>query len=171
MHSTPKLNIGILAHVDAGKTSLTENLLFLSQAIKVKGQVDKGTTQTDFLDVEKERGITVRSAVATFDWKNIQINLIDTPGHVDFSSDVERSLRVLDCAILVISAVDGIQAHTETLWKALIKYKIPTIFFVNKMTDFPKKAICDARFLCVNAIVLPLNRLRRKTCLIPSTSY
>lgn len=127
------LNVGILAHVDAGKTSLTESFLFQGGATKQKGDVDKGTSQSDFLDVEKERGISVRSAVSTFTWKNVQINLIDTPGHVDFSSDVERAIRVLDCAILVVSAVDGVQAHTETLFKTLHENKIPTIFFINKI--------------------------------------
>jgi len=126
-------NIGILAHVDAGKTSITENFLYLSGQSKKLGSVDDGTTQTDYLDVERERGISVRSSNITFDWEDIKINLIDTPGHVDFSADVERVLRVLDCAVLVISAVEGVQAHTETLWNALQNLKIPTIIFINKI--------------------------------------
>jgi ribosomal protection tetracycline resistance protein len=126
-------NVGILAHVDAGKTTITENFLYLSGQIKKLGSVDDGTTQTDFLDVERERGITVRSSNTSFDWEGIKINLIDTPGHVDFSADVERVLRVLDCAIIVISAVEGVQAHTETLWNALQNRKIPTIIFINKI--------------------------------------
>ncbi|MDA3952976.1 MAG: TetM/TetW/TetO/TetS family tetracycline resistance ribosomal protection protein [Bacteroidales bacterium] len=126
-------NIGILAHVDAGKTTITENFLFLSGATKQLGRVDAGTTQTDFLDVERERGISVRSSITTFVWEETKINLIDTPGHVDFSADVERILRVLDCAILVISAVEGVQAHTETLWNALLNLNIPTIIFINKI--------------------------------------
>ncbi|MFZ4741590.1 MAG: GTP-binding protein [Bacteroidales bacterium] len=126
-------NIGILAHADAGKTTLTEHFLFASGATKKLGSVDSGTTQTDFLNVEKERGISVRSANTSFVWDDIQINLIDTPGHVDFSADVERILRVIDGAILVVSAVEGIQAHTETLWSALKANKIPTLIFINKI--------------------------------------
>ena len=126
-------NVGVLAHVDAGKTTITENFLYLSGQSKKLGSVDDGTAQTDFLDVERERGISVRSSNTTFYWKDIKINLIDTPGHVDFSADVERVLRVLDCAVLVISAVEGVQAHTETLWTALQNLKIPTIIFINKI--------------------------------------
>ncbi len=126
-------NVGILAHVDAGKTTITENFLYLSGQSKKLGSVDDGTAHTDFLDVEKDRGISVRSSNTTFYWNDIKVNLIDTPGHVDFSADVERVLRVLDCAVLVISAVEGVQAHTETLWNALRNLKIPTIFFINKI--------------------------------------
>jgi len=126
-------NVGILAHVDAGKTTITENFLYLSGQIKKLGSVDDGTTQTDFLDVERERGISVRSSNTSFDWEGIKINLIDTPGHVDFSADVERVLRVMDCAVIVISAVEGVQAHTETLWNALQNRKIPTLIFINKI--------------------------------------
>jgi len=126
------INIGIVAHVDAGKTSITELMLFKSGVIRSLGSVDKGTSQSDWLSVEKQIGISVRSASASFEWNNISINLIDTPGHIDFSSEVERTLRALDCAILVISAVEGVQAHTETLWRALRKIDIPTILFINK---------------------------------------
>ena len=126
-------NIGILAHVDAGKTTITENFLYLSGQTKKLGSVDDGTTQTDFMAVERERGISVRSSNTTFDWEDVKINLIDTPGHVDFSADVERVLRVIDCAVIVISAVEGVQAHTETLWNALQNLKIPTIIFINKI--------------------------------------
>lgn len=130
----PKIrNIGILAHVDAGKTTISENFLYLSGQTKKLGSVDEGTSQTDFLDVERERGISVRSSNTTFEWEGVKINLIDTPGHVDFSADVERVLRVLDCAVLVVSAVEGVQAHTETLWNALYDLKIPTIIFINKI--------------------------------------
>lgn len=127
------INIGVLAHVDAGKTTLTESFLYLGGVIKNLGNVDKGTAQTDFLDIEKERGISVRSAASTFYWKDVQINLIDTPGHIDFSSDVERTLGILDAAILVISAVEGVQAHTENIWLALKEHKIPTLIFINKI--------------------------------------
>ncbi|MDA3838758.1 MAG: GTP-binding protein, partial [Candidatus Delongbacteria bacterium] len=126
------INIGILAHVDAGKTTITEKMLELSGRIKSAGSVDKGTSVTDSLDVEKERGISVRSASVSLEWNNTTINIIDTPGHIDFSAEVDRSLLALDCAVLVISAVEGVQAHTENLWAALEKLHIPTLIFINK---------------------------------------
>ena len=126
-------NIGIVAHVDAGKTTLTEQLLLRTSSIRKAGRVDSGTAHTDWMDVERERGISVRSAVTSLKWKNVKINIIDTPGHTDFTSEVERSLRVLDGAILIVSAVDGIQAHTETLWNALNSLNIPTIIVINKI--------------------------------------
>ncbi len=126
-------NIAILAHADAGKTSITELMLHHSGAIKNPGSVDDGTTHTDFLAVERERGISVRSAHTTFLWKDIRINLVDTPGHVDFSADVERILIAVDGAVLVISAAEGIQAHTGTLWNALRARNIPVILFLNKL--------------------------------------
>ena len=132
-NSNKFINIGIVAHVDAGKTSITELFLQKSGVIRSIGSVDKGTSQTDWLEVEKKRGISIRSASAYFKWNNININLIDTPGHIDFSSEVERSLRALDCAILVVSAAEGVQAYTETLWKALQKINIPIIIFINKI--------------------------------------
>lgn len=125
-------NIAILAHADAGKTSITELMLFHSGVIKNPGSVDDGTTHTDFLAVERERGISVRSAHTTFLWKDVRINLVDTPGHVDFSADVERILTAVDGAVLVISAAEGIQAHTGTLWNALRARNIPVVLFVNK---------------------------------------
>ena len=126
-------NLGILAHVDAGKTTVTENLLYLSGAIRVVGKVDKGTSLSDGLEVEKRRGISVRATTLTFEWEGVRINLIDTPGHVDFVAEVERSLRVLDCAVLVVSALEGIQAHTETIWYALEALDIPVILLINKL--------------------------------------
>lgn len=126
-------NIGIFAHVDAGKTSLTENLLYHSGAIKQIGSVDDGTTKTDFLEVEKERGISVKSSLSSFYWKDHKINLVDTPGHVDFSADLERVLMVIDAAVLVISAIDGVQSHTESIWMALKERGIPVLVFVNKI--------------------------------------
>lgn len=131
--SKPKISIGILAHVDAGKTSLTEQLLHVSGAIKSMGSVDDGTAQTDRLTVEKTRGISVQSAYSTIEWNNSDIFLIDTPGHVDFSAEVERVLEVIDVAVLVISAVEGLQAHTEKLWKVLQQVSIPVIFYINKV--------------------------------------
>lgn len=127
------INIGIVAHVDAGKTSITEQMLFKCGVIKSIGSVDKGTSQTDWLKVERERGITVRSASAPFIHNNININIIDTPGHVDFSSEVERSFTAMDCVILIISAVEGVQGHTEALWDAIRKINIPCIIFINKI--------------------------------------
>jgi len=127
------INLGILAHVDAGKTSITEQLLFKSGAIRSAGSVDKGTTQTDSLRIEKERGISVRSASVSFIWNDIQVNVIDTPGHIDFSAEVERVLPAMDAAVLVVSASEGIQSHTATLWEALKALKIPVLLFVNKI--------------------------------------
>jgi ribosomal protection tetracycline resistance protein len=125
-------NIAIMAHADAGKTTITEQFLFLGGQTRQPGSVDQGTAQTDFLPVEQERGISVRSAYTSLEWNQTRINLIDTPGHVDFSSDVERVMRVPDGVILVLSAVEGVQAHTEILWTALRERHIPVIFFINK---------------------------------------
>jgi len=129
----PLRNVAIMAHADAGKTTITEQFLFLCGRTKQPGNVDHGTSQTDFLPVEQERGISVRSAHTSFQWKNTRINLIDTPGHVDFSADVERVMRIPDGVILVISAVEGVQAHTGTLWAALKELGVPVIFFINKI--------------------------------------
>ncbi len=126
-------NIALFAHVDAGKTTITENLLFSGGNIRTKGNVDKGTSQTDFLEIEKEKGISVRSACVSFQKSEFTINLIDTPGHIDFSSETERALSAIDGAVLIISAVEGVQSHTETLWHLLQKLNIPTIFFINKI--------------------------------------
>jgi ribosomal protection tetracycline resistance protein len=127
------LNLGILAHVDAGKTSLTERLLFEAGAINQLGSVDRGDTQTDTLAVERERGITVRSAVVSFEINDRSVNLIDTPGHPDFIAEVERVLRVLDGAVVVISAVEGVQPQTRILMRALQRLGIPRLLFINKI--------------------------------------
>ncbi|UOX86318.1 TetM/TetW/TetO/TetS family tetracycline resistance ribosomal protection protein [Amycolatopsis sp. FBCC-B4732] len=126
------LNIGILAHIDAGKTSLTERLLFEAGVIDHLGSVDRGDTQTDTLELERRRGITIRSAVASFVTGGTRITLIDTPGHSDFIAEVERALRVLDGAVLVVSAVEGVQAQTRVLMRTLRRLAIPTLVFVNK---------------------------------------
>ena len=131
--SLKTINIGILAHVDAGKTTLTEHFLYNSGAIRTIGSVDKGSTSTDSLALEKERGISIKAATTSFEWKGTKINLIDTPGHVDFSSEVERALCVVDAVILVVSAVEGVQAHTLNIWDSLQELKIPTIIFINKI--------------------------------------
>lgn len=130
---TSPLNIGILAHVDAGKTTLTEQMLFASGALRQVGSVDKGTSATDHLAVEKARGISVRAATAQFEWRDQVVNIIDTPGHVDFSSEVERALLALDAAVLVLSAVEGVQGQTLTVYQALRDLSIPTVVFINKI--------------------------------------
>ncbi len=130
MHS---LNIGILAHVDAGKTSLTERLLYSAGVIDAIGSVDAGTTQTDTLALERQRGITIKSAVVSFLIDDLTVNLIDTPGHPDFIAEVERVLSVLDGAVLVISAVEGVQPQTRVLMRTLQRLRIPTLLFVNKI--------------------------------------
>jgi ribosomal protection tetracycline resistance protein len=127
------LNLGILAHVDAGKTTLTERLLFTAGAIDHVGSVDAGTTQTDSLELERERGITIRSAVASFFLGDLAVNLVDTPGHPDFIAEVERVLGVLDGAVLVVSAVEGVQPQTPLLFRALQRLHVPTLIFVNKI--------------------------------------
>ena len=126
-------NIGIMAHVDAGKTTLTEQLLYTSGVIRMPGRVDHGTSRTDSLEVERERGITVRSASVALDWKGTHVRIIDTPGHADFYPEVERSIRALDGAVLVISSVEGVQLQTLTIWMALRELGIPTLIFVNKL--------------------------------------
>jgi ribosomal protection tetracycline resistance protein len=127
------LNLGILAHVDAGKTTLTERLLYESGVIDAVGSVDAGTTQTDSLALEQQRGITIRSAVTSFALEDVHVNLIDTPGHPDFIAEVERVLSVLDGAVLVISAVEGVQPQTRILMRALQRLRVPTLMFVNKI--------------------------------------
>jgi ribosomal protection tetracycline resistance protein len=127
------LNLGILAHVDAGKTTLTERLLYAAGVIDAIGSVDTGTTQTDTLALERERGITIKAAVVSFEIHGVTVNLLDTPGHPDFIAEVERVLTVLDGAVLVISAVEGVQAQTRVLMRTLQRLRIPTLLFVNKI--------------------------------------
>ena len=127
------LNLGILAHVDAGKTTLTERLLYAAGVIDEIGSVDKGTTQTDSLALERQRGITIKSAVVSFETDGVTVNLIDTPGHPDFIAEVERVLSVLDGAVLVVSAVEGVQPQTRVLMRALQRLHVPTLVFVNKI--------------------------------------
>ena len=127
------INIGILAHVDAGKTTLTESLLYASGTISEPGSVEKGTTRTDTMFLERQRGITIQTAVTSFQWHRCKVNIVDPPGHMDFLAEVYRSLAVLDGAILVLSAKDGVQAQTRVLFHALRKLNIPTIIFINKI--------------------------------------
>ncbi|WP_160007932.1 translation factor GTPase family protein [Rhizobium sp. 18055] len=155
------LNLGILAHVDAGKTSLTERLLFHAGVIRTLGGVDTGDTQTDTLQLERERGITIRSAVASFSADGTRINLLDTPGHPDFIAEVERVLGVLDGAVLVVSAVEGVQAQTRVLMRALVRLKVPTIIFLNKIDRRgadDENALVNLRSRLTEAIV-PMGRV------------
>ncbi|HEY2881681.1 MAG TPA: GTP-binding protein, partial [Pirellulales bacterium] len=126
-------NIGIIAHIDAGKTTVTERMLYLSGAKHRVGEVDKGTTETDSDAEEQERGITIYAACVTFPWKDVTVNLLDTPGHVDFTAEVERCLRVLDGAVVVFSAREGVEAQSETVWRQADKYKVPRLAFINKL--------------------------------------
>ncbi|MFY8220351.1 MAG: elongation factor G [Pirellulales bacterium] len=126
-------NIGIVAHIDAGKTTLTERMLFYTKTSHRLGEVDRGTTITDFDPEEQERGITIYSAAVSFKWRDVTVNLIDTPGHVDFTAEVERSLRVLDGAVVVFSAREGVEAQSETVWRQADKYGVPRIALVNKL--------------------------------------
>ncbi|MBR4599710.1 MAG: elongation factor G, partial [Treponema sp.] len=126
-------NIGIMAHIDAGKTTTTERILYYTGKIHRIGEIDDGAATMDFMKQEQERGITIASAAITTDWKGYTINIIDTPGHVDFTAEVERSLRVLDGAVAVLCAVDGVQPQTETVWKQADEFSVPRLCFVNKM--------------------------------------
>ncbi|MDP7555517.1 MAG: GTP-binding protein, partial [Nitrospinota bacterium] len=126
-------NIGIIAHIDAGKTTTTERILYYTGKTHKIGEVHEGTATMDWMDQEQERGITITSAATTCHWKDYRINIIDTPGHVDFTAEVERSLRVLNGAIGVFCAVGGVEPQSETVWRQAEKYCVPRIAFVNKM--------------------------------------
>jgi elongation factor G len=126
-------NIGIIAHIDAGKTTTTERILFHTGKTYRIGSVDDGTTVTDWMEQERERGITIVSAAVSAEWKNYQINVIDTPGHIDFTAEVQRSLRVLDGGIVVFDAVQGVEPQSETVWRQADRYGVPRICFINKM--------------------------------------
>src|SRR5712672_504230 len=126
-------NIGIIAHIDAGKTTTTERVLFYTKKIHRMGEVDEGAATMDWTPQEQERGITITSAATTCFWLDHRINIIDTPGHVDFTAEVERSLRVLDGGVVVFDAVAGVEPQSETVWRQADKYSVPRICFVNKM--------------------------------------
>jgi elongation factor G len=126
-------NIGIMAHIDAGKTTCTERILFYTGRTHRIGDVDDGNTTMDWMEQERERGITITAAATTCNWRDHRINLIDTPGHVDFTAEVERSLRVLDGAVVIFSAVEGVEAQSETVWRQAAKYHVPRLCFINKM--------------------------------------
>src|ERR1700730_17228034 len=126
-------NIGIAAHIDAGKTTVTERILFYTGKSHKMGEVHEGEATMDWMEQERERGITITSAATTCSWKDYQINIIDTPGHVDFTIEVGRSLRVLDGVVAVFCGVGGVQPQSETVWKQATRYEVPAIIFVNKM--------------------------------------
>ncbi|MBC7097756.1 elongation factor G [Candidatus Bipolaricaulota bacterium] len=126
-------NIGIVAHIDAGKTTLTERILYYTRKIHKMGEVHEGTAEMDWMDQERERGITITAAATTVNWRGHQINIIDTPGHVDFTVEVERSLRVLDGVVVVFSGVEGVESQSETVWRQADRYRVPRIAFVNKL--------------------------------------
>jgi len=153
-------NIGFIAHIDAGKTTTTERVLYYTGKIHRLGNVDEGTTTMDYMIQEKERGITINSAVTTCFWKDFIINIIDTPGHVDFTAEVERSLRVLDGVIVILEGVTGVQPQTETVWRQASKYKVPRIIFVNKMdrTGANFKGVVDSikEKLNINPLLIQL---------------
>ncbi|MDO4530104.1 MAG: GTP-binding protein, partial [Lachnospiraceae bacterium] len=130
---TKKITIGIIAHVDSGKTTLSEALLYLSGRLRSFGRVDKGASFLDNNEMERERGITIFSKQARFEYGNTSFVLIDTPGHADFSAETERTLKVLDYAVLLIGADDGIKGQTKILWKLLSEYQVPSFIFFNKM--------------------------------------
>ncbi len=153
-------NIGIMAHIDAGKTTTTERILYYTGITYKIGEVDEGTAIMDWMDQEQERGITITSAATTCTWKDIRINIIDTPGHVDFTAEVERSLRVLDGGVVLFSAVEGVEAQSETVWHQANKYGVPRIAFVNKMdrvgADFHKVVDEIEERLEANTLVLQI---------------
>src|SRR6187431_416331 len=126
-------NIGIMAHIDAGKTTTTERILYYTGMTHKMGEVHEGAATMDWMEQERERGITITAAATTCFWKDHRINIIDTPGHVDFTIEVERSLRVLDGAVAVFDSVSGVQPQSETVWRQADKYRVPRICFVNKM--------------------------------------
>lgn len=153
-------NIGIMAHIDAGKTTVTERILYYTGEIHKMGEVHDGTATMDYMQQEQERGITIVSAATTCDWKDNRINIIDTPGHVDFTVEVERSLRVLDGTIAVFCAVGGVQPQSETVWRQATKYKVPTICFINKMdrlgADFSRVVNDIREKLNANPVIIQL---------------
>jgi elongation factor G len=157
-------NIGIIAHIDAGKTTVTERVLFYSGRTHRLGSVDEGTTITDFMPQERERGITIQSAAITTEWRDHQVNIIDTPGHIDFTAEVQRSLRVLDGGVVVFDGVAGVEPQSETVWRQADRYKVPRICFVNKMdrvgADYWKTIRSIEKRLNANpvAVQMPIGR-------------
>ncbi len=161
-----KLTIGIIAHVDSGKTTLSESILYKAGIVHKQGSVNKGSTYMDTNSIERDRGITIFSSSASFVHGEVEFTLLDTPGHVDFSPETERALRIIDCAVLVISGTDGVQSHTLTLWKLLEVYNIPTVIFVNKMdiATSPREDICDSIRSRLSDGVVNIGALALKKC-------
>ena len=153
-------NIGIFAHVDAGKTTLSEQLLMHAGAIRKIGSVDAGTAHTDSLPVEQRRGISVKASCVNLNWQGTSINLIDTPGHVDFAAEVERSLWALDAAVLVLCGSEGVQPQTEVLFEALKKEGVPTLIFINKRGE--GGGVVDQNTLQCTAVILSAPRIGRR---------
>src|SRR5512147_2449079 len=153
-------NIGIIAHIDAGKTTFTERLLFYAGITHRMGEVHDGDAQMDYLPQEKERGITITAAVTHFSWLGAEIHLIDTPGHVDFTIEVERSLRVLDGAVAIFCGVGGVEPQSETVWRQADRYGVPRLAFVNKMdrvgADFERVVAQMRERLNANPVVIQL---------------
>src|SRR5215467_6440997 len=153
-------NIGIAAHIDAGKTTTTERILYYTGKSHKIGEVHDGAATMDFMEQEQERGITITSAATTCFWKEHRINIIDTPGHVDFTIEVERSMRVLDGAVAVFDAVAGVEPQSETVWRQADKYKVPRIAFINKMdrvgADFERTVAMMRSRLAANPVVIQL---------------
>src|SRR3954465_4275413 len=153
-------NIGIMAHIDAGKTTTTERILFYTGKTHKIGEVHDGNTVMDWMPQEQERGITITSAATTCFWRDYRVNIIDTPGHVDFTIEVERSLRVLDGAVAVFSAVEGVEPQSETVWRQANKYHVPRIAFINKMdrvgADFHAVFVQMRERLQANPVALQL---------------
>ena len=153
-------NIGIMAHIDAGKTTTSERILFYTGRVHKLGEVHEGAATMDWMEEEQERGITITSAATTCEWKGYRINLIDTPGHVDFTVEVERSLRVLDGAVAVFCAKGGVEPQSETVWRQATKYHVPRIAYVNKMdimgADFYRVVDMMKTRLSANAVPIQL---------------
>jgi len=152
-------NIGVLAHVDSGKTTLTEQLLYLTGTVRNAGSVDSGTAATDNLSIERRRGISVRTSTASAEWNGVTVNIIDTPGHIDFAGEVERSLCALDYAVVIVSAVEGVRAHTENIMKALDEARLPRLVFINKIdrAGSDTESVIAELSKLTSAAILPLS--------------
>jgi elongation factor G len=153
-------NIGVIAHIDAGKTTVSERILYYAGKTYKMGEVHDGTAVMDYLEEEQKRGITITSAATKFPWQDAEINLIDTPGHIDFTAEVERSLRVLDGAVVVFDGSEGVQAQSETVWRQGQKYGLPCLCFINKMdkvgADFEMSVGSIREKLAAHPIILQL---------------
>src|SRR5687767_14521029 len=153
-------NIGIIAHIDAGKTTVTERVLFYTGRTHKLGEVHEGEATMDWMDQERERGITITSAATTCFWNDIRINIIDTPGHIDFTAEVERSLRVLDGGVVIFDGVAGVESQSETVWRQADKYGVPRICFVNKLdrtgADFNRTVAMIVERLGANPVAIQM---------------